>query len=47
MQFLIDIAGGGIMHKAKEMLHDIKDTGKRGGDRGGGDYSRPGNEGQY
>lgn len=35
------------MSKAKEMLHDIKDggSGKRGGS--GGDYNRPGNEGDY
>jgi len=35
------------MSKAKEMLHDIKDTGS--GKRGetSGEYNRPGNEGDY
>jgi len=37
---------GGIMGKAKGMLHDLKD-GNRGSGGSGGEYTRPGNEGDY
>jgi hypothetical protein len=46
IHFLTNPAGGGgLISKAKDILHDMKDGGS--GKRGGDGYSQPGNEGQY